>query len=74
MQHDRSFWLTDDEIMRRLRMIRYSSRHERQARRARSLASVAAQSTIVRGDLYGLLTGRLRLTDTLRYRLSIVLG
>jgi hypothetical protein len=71
---DRSPFLPDDVIMRELRRIRYSSRHERQARRAPSMRDIATRSSIVRGDLYGLLAGRLRLTDTLRYRLSIVLG
>jgi hypothetical protein len=71
---DRSPFLPDDEIIRRLRIIRYSSRHERQARRAPSLASIAARSLVRSDHLYRLLTGQYRLTDRLRQRLSLVLS
>jgi len=66
--------LTDYEIMRRLRMIRYSSRHERQARRARSLRSIAAESGIQIDYLYRVLSGQRHLTDRLRQHLSLVLS
>ena len=66
--------LTDYEIMRRLRMIRYSSRHERQARRAPSLRDIATRSEIQIDYLYRVLSGSRRLTDQLRQRLSIVLS
>jgi hypothetical protein len=59
--------------MRELRRIRYSSRHERQARRARSLASVAAAADMKIRHLYDVLTGKQRLTDWARERLNIVL-
>ena len=72
-QHDRSPFLPDDVIMRELRRIRYSSRHERQARRAPSLAGIAAQADLSVRHLHHLLTGRLRLTDNTRYRLSLPL-
>jgi len=66
--------LTDYEITRRLRMIRYSSRHERQARRARSLRSIAAESGIQIDYLYRVLSGQRHLTDRLRQHLSLVLS
>ena len=71
---DRSPFLPDDVIMRRLRMIRYSSRHERQARRAPSLRDIATRSEIQIDYLYRVLSGSRRLTDQLRQRLSIVLS
>jgi hypothetical protein len=71
---DRSPFLPDDVIMRRLRMIRYSSRHERQARRAPSLRDIATRSEIQIDYLYRVLSGQRRLTDWLRERLSITLS
>ena len=71
---DRSPFLPDDEIIRRLRMIRYSSRHERQARRAPSLRDIATRSEIQIDYLYRVLSGQRRLTDWLRERLSITLS
>jgi hypothetical protein len=71
---DRSPFLPDDEIIRRLRMIRYSSRHERQARRAPSIRAVALQAGIRKDHLYRLLSGRRHLTDRLRQGLSLALG
>ena len=73
LPRDRSPFLPDDEILRRLRMIRYSSRHERQARRATSLRSIAAAADMNIRHLYDLLTGKQRLTDWSRQRLNIVL-
>ena len=73
-QHDRSPFLPDDVILRELRRIRYSSRHDRQARRAPSLASIAARSLVRTDHLYRLLTGQRHLTDRLRQHLSLVLS
>jgi hypothetical protein len=72
-QQDRSAFLPDDVIMRELRRIRYSSRHERQARRAPSLAGLAAQAGLSVRHLHYLLTGQLHLTDHSRYCLSLPL-
>ena len=66
--------LTDYEIMRRLRMIRYSPRSERQARRAPTLNAIATASQVRSDHLYRLLTGQYRLTDRLRQRLSHALS
>ena len=71
---DRSPFLPDDVIMRELKRIRYSSRHERQARRAPSLRDIATRSEIQIDYLYRVLSGSRRLTDQLRQRLSIVLS
>ena len=71
---DRSPFLPDDVIMRELKRIRYSSRHERQARRARSLRSIAAESGIQIDYLYRVLSGQRHLTDRLRQHLSLVLS
>jgi hypothetical protein len=73
-QHDRSGWLPDDVIMRRLKIIRYSSRHERQARRAPSIRGVGLKAGIRKDHIFRLLSGSRRLTDNLRQRLSLVLG
>ena len=73
-QHDKSPFLPDDEIIRRLRIIRYSPRHERQARRAPSIRGVGLKAGIRKDHIYRLLSGRRRLTDNLRQRLSLVLG
>ena len=66
--------LSDHEIIRRLRMIRYSSRHERQARRITSLRSIATASGIQIDYLYRVLSGQRHLTDRLRQHLSLVLS
>jgi hypothetical protein len=73
-QHDKSPFLPDDEIIRRLRMIRYSPRAERQARRAPSLRAIAIRSEIQIDYLYRVLSGQRHLTDRLRQHLSIVLS
>lgn len=44
--------LSDDEIRRRLRAIRHSSRHERNARRAPSINATAAAAGLSRETLY----------------------
>jgi len=74
MQHDSPAWLPDDVIMRKLKTIRYSSRHERQARRAPSIRGVGLKAGIRKDHIYRLLSGSRSLTDNLRYRLSLVLG
>ena len=71
---DRSPFLPDDVIMRKLKTIRYSSRHERQARRTPSIRGVGLKAGIRKDHIYRLLSGRRRLTDNLRQRLSLVLG
>jgi hypothetical protein len=73
-QRDSRGWLKDEDIMRELRRIAYSSRHERQARRAPSMARIAAASGMMKHHIYSLLTSQCRLTDLTRQRLSIVLG
>jgi hypothetical protein len=72
-QHHNPAWLPDDVIMRELKRIRYSDRHERQARRAPSLNDVANRSQIGIRNLYHLLCGEQFLTDRSRERLSIAL-
>jgi hypothetical protein len=52
--------LSDAEILRRLRTIRHSSKHERNARRALSINAVATMTGLTRAALYEVLrTGRL---------------
>ena len=74
MQHDNPAWLPDDVIMRRLRMIRYSPRRERQAHRAPSLNAIATAIGAQPAHLYTILSGRRPLTDRLRLSLSLVLS
>ena len=52
--------MTDEEIFRRLRTIRHSSKHERNARRALSINAVATMTGLSRVAIYEVLrTGRL---------------
>jgi hypothetical protein len=52
--------LPDDEILRRLRTIRYSSQALRNARRIQSINSLATETGLTRAGLYEVLrTGRL---------------
>jgi hypothetical protein len=52
--------LSDQEIVRRLKAIRFSTRSERQARRAPSINAIAKQAGLARPYLFEIIsTGRL---------------
>jgi DNA-binding phage protein len=52
--------LSDQEIVRRLKIIRFSPRAEREARRALSMNAIAKQTGLARDTLYAVsTTGRL---------------
>jgi AraC-like DNA-binding protein len=65
--------LPDDVILRRLRTIRHSSQHERNARRALSINAVATASGLSREYLHRLANGSERLGPRSRLLLSQVL-
>jgi hypothetical protein len=47
--------MTDEEILRTLRTVRYSSKHERNARRALSINGLATMTGLTRQALYQIL-------------------
>jgi hypothetical protein len=66
--------LPDEDILRRLRTIRHSSKHERNARRALSINAVATASGLCREYLHRLANGSERLGPRSRRELSRVLA
>lgn len=65
--------LSDTEIMRRLKAVRYSSRLERNARRAISMNGIATKAGISREYLHMIVSGQRPLTARGRVILSQVL-
>ena len=65
--------LSDTEIMRRLKAVRYSSRLERNARRAISMNGIATKAGISREHLHRIVSGQRSLTAKGRDILSQVL-
>ena len=66
--------LSDNEILRRLRAVRFSSQFERCARRATSLRGIAIESGLTREYLHLLSAGKRRLGERARVALSDTLS
>lgn len=64
--------LSDQEILRRLRAVRFSPASERNARRAPSINALAKQADLARKTIYQIATTGC-LTDNLRGRLTLAL-
>ena len=64
--------LSEQEIIRQLRAIRFSSRHERNARRAPSMHGIAQATGISRMHIYRVAVGG-KITPRMRQELSHVL-
>ena len=62
--------LPDDEILRRIRIIRHSSKHLRNARKAPSINGLATAANIARCHLHDLEAGRRNLGPVSRAALS----
>lgn len=65
--------LSDEEIIRRLKLVRHSSRVERNARRILSMNRIAEQTGLSRKHLYALCNGTDPITPNVRRRLSDIM-
>ena len=65
--------LSDEDILRRLRAIRFSPKTERYARRAASINGIAARAGITREHVHRIVNGSKRLTHQTRDALDRVL-
>jgi DNA-binding phage protein len=65
--------LSDNEILRRLRAIRFSPRSERLARRATSMRGIALEAGIAREHIHKVASGKYPLRAPTKAALSAVL-
>lgn len=67
--------MTDDEVLRFLREVRYSDARERQARRARySVNAIAKQASCQNTRIYEIVAGKAGLNDRIRRAVENVIG